>query len=135
MRTREHPEAGLATVEMAVVILLLVTMLFGIMEYGWMFYRIQQVTNAAREGARLAILPDATNADVTTRVDGLLSDWGVTTPGAVTISSLDLMAEPTGQLITVTVSIPYAGNSLTNMSLFATPEQLRASATMAKEGP
>ena len=58
-----------ATVEMAVVRPVLLTMLFGIIEFGWVFSVRQALTTAAREGARTAALPGTTEDDVEGRVE------------------------------------------------------------------
>jgi Flp pilus assembly protein TadG len=47
-------ERGAALVEMAVVLPLLVVLLFGIMEAGWLFSQQVEVRHAAREAARVA---------------------------------------------------------------------------------
>ena len=43
---------------------LLLLVVLGIAEFGFIFQRYEVVTNAAREGARLAVLPGYTTADV-----------------------------------------------------------------------
>lgn len=53
-RVRGRGDDGAALVEFAVVALLLFTLLFGIMEFGWSFYQMNDVRQGAREGARLA---------------------------------------------------------------------------------
>src|SRR2546428_397259 len=50
-RTRQH---GQALVELGIVIVLIVTLAMGIIEFGRMFMIINMITNAAREGARVA---------------------------------------------------------------------------------
>ncbi len=47
---------GAAIVEMAVVSPLLLTMIFGVIEFGNSFMIRQMLTNAAREGARVAVI-------------------------------------------------------------------------------
>jgi hypothetical protein len=49
-------ERGAALVEFAVVLPLLVVLLFGIMEAGWLFAQQVELRNATREGARLAVV-------------------------------------------------------------------------------
>ena len=49
-------EKGAAIVEFAVVLPILLTLVFGIMEAGWLFAQQVEVRNAAREGARLAVV-------------------------------------------------------------------------------
>ena len=43
-----------------------------------MFQRYEVVTNAAREGARVGVLPDFTATDVQNRVNGYLAASGLT---------------------------------------------------------
>jgi Flp pilus assembly protein TadG len=51
-------ESGAEFVEMALAFPLLLLVVLGIMDFGIMFQRYEVITNAAREGARIAILPD-----------------------------------------------------------------------------
>ena len=129
-------ERGAALVELAVVLMLLVVLTFGVMEYGWMFYQMQQVTAAAREGARDAVVPDATSADVMAMVDGLMSSLGLGASGyTVDISPLNIEELDPGEPVTVTVVVPYGNIELLGMSYFPTPAALTSRVTMAKEGP
>lgn len=64
-RLRSGSEEGAAAVEFALVVPLLLTLLFGIIEFGFAFNAQIVVTNAAREAAReLAVDEDATIADI-----------------------------------------------------------------------
>lgn len=128
-------KSGLATVEAAIVLTLLMMFTFGVMEYGWMFFRIQQVTNAAQIGARAAILPDATNVGAQARIDSTMTDWGLGASGYTVTFSSDTTTLDVGQLISVEVSVNYANIDLLGMSLIPTPAVLQSSTTMAKEGP
>jgi Flp pilus assembly protein TadG len=58
-------ERGVAAVEFAILLPLLVTLLFGFIQFGIAFNNKIQATNAAREGARLAIvgIQDWTNVN------------------------------------------------------------------------
>lgn len=121
---------GIAVVEMAIVLILLTIIVFGILEYGWAFTRSGQVVNAARHGARLAVLPDADWAVVEQAVRDQLTDLGFT---GISITPINIDAAP-GEPITVIVDIdPY--QSLTGLGgLLPLPERLHAEVTMAKEG-
>ena len=66
-------------VEFALVLPMLLLVVLGIAEFGFIFQRYEVVTNAAREGARMAVLPGYTTADVTTRVRAYVSDGRVPT--------------------------------------------------------
>ena len=53
-------ERGAELVEFALVFPMLLLVMLGIMDFGFLFQRYEVVTNAAREGARVAILPGYT---------------------------------------------------------------------------
>jgi TadE-like protein len=65
---RWRSEDGAELVEFAVVLPLLLFIILGIAEFGFIFQRYEVVTNAAREGARMAVLPGYATADVESRV-------------------------------------------------------------------
>ena len=53
---RGSNQRGQAVIEMALTLPLLLLVVFGIIDFGFMFQRYEVVTNAAREGARLGVL-------------------------------------------------------------------------------
>lgn len=61
-------EEAAQLVEFALVLPMLLLVVLGIGEFGFIFQRYEVVTNAAREGARMAVLPGYTTADVDARV-------------------------------------------------------------------
>jgi TadE-like protein len=66
--TRARSEDGAQLIEFALVLPLLLFVVLGVVEFGFIFQRYEVVTNAAREGARLAVLPGYATADVQARV-------------------------------------------------------------------
>ena len=60
MTRRAHSERGAALLEAAITIPMLLLLAVGIFEFGRAWQTWQVLTNAAREGARLAVLPDPT---------------------------------------------------------------------------
>jgi Flp pilus assembly protein TadG len=84
--------------------------MLGIMDFGLLFQRYQVVTNAAREGARVAVLPGYDADDVSTRVEQYLEAAGLD-PDAATIAP-DNEAVPVGEqcisVQQVTVTYPHA---------------------------
>ena len=77
MRTRLRNERGTALLETAITLPIILLVSVAIFEFG-RAYQVQQVlTNAAREGARIAVLPGVSDADVTARVRQYLSDGGL----------------------------------------------------------
>ena len=137
--TFRKDERGLETVETAILLTLLMLLTFGVMEYGWMFFKIQQLNNVARVGARHAILPDATNMTTTLKVGSMMSSWGMGGSGYAVVITGDttnnVSALGTGDLVTVAVSVYYSSIELLGMPLFPTPPEIRGTATMSKEGP
>jgi len=67
MRWRRD-DRGTALIEMAFTLPLLLLISVGIIEFGRAFQTWQILTNAAREGARVAVLPGYSDAMVTSRV-------------------------------------------------------------------
>lgn len=55
---RAGGEKGSALVEFALTVPLLLVVIAGIVDFGFVFQRYEVITNAAREGARLASLPE-----------------------------------------------------------------------------
>ena len=102
-----------------------------------MFLKAEQISNAARSGARYAVTP------------GVNSVAQVTGSGSPAVNILTLANIPvtsstisvptgvtpgTGNPVTVQVSVPYSSLALTGLSLIPTLLTLSASVTMAKEG-
>jgi Flp pilus assembly protein TadG len=73
MKKRLFGARGAALVETAVTLPLILFVAVGIFEFGRAYQTWQVLTNAAREGARVAILPNETTSDVQTRVRNYMS--------------------------------------------------------------
>lgn len=69
-RGRARGESGAAAVEFGLVLLPLMVLLLGLIQYGWYFYVSQSASAAAREAARQVIVGDCWNptGDVTSYV-------------------------------------------------------------------
>lgn len=131
MRTRLGPKRrrAAAAVELAVVTPLLLTMLFGIIEFGYAFTVRQSLATAAREGARLAAMPGTTEAEVRARVEEFLMPVGVT--------ATDIMltrATPENPTEVVRVIVPYQDISLLGGYFGEMNFNLEATCSMRKEG-
>ena len=57
---------------MALVIPILLLVVLGIVDFAFVFQRYEAVTNATREGARVAVLPGYTEPDVQSRVQSYI---------------------------------------------------------------
>lgn len=120
MRTTR--ERGAALVEFAILMPLLLLLILGIIEFGWLFGQFNDVRHAAREGARYAAVDGGSAADIAQRVCD-------TTEGfAAGFDSIDVVLVDGGgergdmASITVTADI----GSLTNVPLISvfTPDSL-----------
>lgn len=91
MKSRLRSERGAELIEFALVLPLLLMILLGIVDFGFLFQRMQVMTNAAREGARMAVLPGYKPGDVDFRVRDFVRTGGVpTTPENLKISVTDV---------------------------------------------
>ena len=80
-------ERGAELIEFAIVLPTLLLVLGGMMDLGFLFQRYEVVTNAAREGARVAALPNYQDADVTARVSAYMTAAGLTCSGCATVGA------------------------------------------------
>jgi len=127
---------GLATIEAALVFPLLVLVTFGCIEYGWIFLKSQQITNAARQGARIGARPDSVNGDVTGAIATMLGAVGIGSGEySVSIVPTDVTTPEPGDILSVTVTVPYTNIELTGAPFLPVPTNLSAAISMAKEGP
>ncbi|MDX6765963.1 MAG: TadE/TadG family type IV pilus assembly protein [Candidatus Methylacidiphilales bacterium] len=76
-RLRPGSRRGQGVVEFALLVPVLLLLLMGIIELGWLMNVNLQVTNAAREGARAASV-GKTTTNVNTRVTNFLNTYNIT---------------------------------------------------------
>jgi len=74
---RARREDGAALIEAAFTLPIMLFVCIGILEFGRAYQAWQIVTNASREGARIAVLPEYPNASVTARVKTYLTNGGL----------------------------------------------------------
>ena len=77
-RARGHKGAALIEVALTLPLLLLVSV--GIFEFGRAYQTWQVLTNAAREGARVAVLPDSTDDAVEDRARAYMESGSCPSP-------------------------------------------------------
>ena len=130
--------SGLAILESAIVLPLLLLVSLGAIKYGFLFLKAQQVTNAARNGARTAIRHDADNTSVVNAVEALMVRAGMPTY-TLTMTPTDVhrLAEPpvsVGQSVEVRIVVLAENVDILRVPLFPNPDSIGATVTMAKEG-
>jgi Flp pilus assembly protein TadG len=82
---RGRSERGAALLEMALTLPLLLLVCVGILEFGRAYQTWQVLTNAAREGARIAVLPGTTTADIENRVQTYLTAGQLPNAGGASV--------------------------------------------------
>ena len=94
---RWRSDRGSELIELAMVTPILMMMLAGIFDFGFLFRSWEVVTNAAREGARVGVLPAyscdaATPDDIQSRVDAYMAAAGIDDPTSyeVTVDNVDV---------------------------------------------
>jgi len=118
---RRRGERGAALLEAAITIPMILLISVGIFEFGRAYQTWQVLTNAAREGARLAVLEAPTDSEVRTRV----RDY-VTGGGLLTLSDSQIVVEravPLGAATAsrVTVNYPFEFMVLNPVVRLVTP--------------
>lgn len=77
LRGSRRDERGQSLVEFVLALPILLVIVFGIIEFAAAWRTYQIVTNVAREGARLAVIPTSDDTDVRNRIDSLLVQSGL----------------------------------------------------------
>ncbi len=96
---------GQSLIEMAFITPIFLVMLVGMVEYGRVLLTQHVITNAAREGARLAVVFGASDTTVQSTVNSLISNGSLTLSKAtITIAG---NGGATGSTASVTISYPY----------------------------
>lgn len=121
-------------IEVALTLPLLMLVLLGIIEFGFVFQQYEVITNAAREGARVAVLPSYSTDDAKTRINNYLDASGLKSSSAtVNVAAQTAVAIGTNCMVPMqaTVSYPhpvpfiggiikYFGGTMGTMTLHAT---------------
>lgn len=104
-------ERGTAILETALTLPLLLLVSVSIFEFGRAYQTWQVLTNAAREGARVAVLPNALAADVRARAVAYMTSGQLPNAGSATVdvnqSATISIGAATATASLVTVSYPF----------------------------
>jgi Flp pilus assembly protein TadG len=132
-RLCRNKRRGAAAVEFAIVAPVFFLLVFGMIEFGRMIMVQQIITNASREGARIAVLDGATTSGVTSQVSNYLDGAGVS--GATVSVDPDPPTDAGwGEPVTVDVTIPFSSVSWLPAPMFVGSDmQLSASTSMRRE--
>ena len=143
MRTRLRNERGAALLETAITVPIILLISVGIFEFG-RAYQVQQVlTNAAREGARVAVIEGTADSDVTKVVTDYMKNGNLlidqNNPPTIAVSRNEAFGGTTGSKVTVT--FPYEFMVIGGVAKLVSPTstvgsetlKLQASALMRNE--
>jgi len=143
-RSTWSSERGTAILETAMTLPLLLLVSVGIFEFGRAYQTWQVLTNAAREGARMAVLPNPVAGAPEARVRQYLTNGQLPNAAsatvAVTASTVDIGGGATASASVVTVSYPFSfvvlqpvAQLLVTGSTLGGPVTLTASSEMRNE--
>ena len=139
-------ERGSAMVEAAICIPLLLVLMVGIFEVGRAYETWQVLTNAAREGARAAVMPSGSVADTTALVREYMSNGQLTKAATASVvvnegASINVNGNPVSAS-QVTVDYPFEFIMLQPIVRLVSPAAtvggpitMRATAIMRNEAP
>ena len=123
---------GATITEFAIIAPIFFLLVLSSFEFGRAIMVQQILTNAAREGARQAIVENADSTDVVNSVTSYLS--GTTVPGVtVTVDPTSLQTIGFGDEVTVTVTVPYDQVSWLPVSSFMSGKILTGESMMRGE--
>ena len=83
-RQRLRSARGAELIELAMILPLLLLLIGGIVDFAFMFQAFEAVNNAAREGARVSVLPGYNTTDVQNRVAAYITAAGLNSANATT---------------------------------------------------
>jgi Flp pilus assembly protein TadG len=136
-------DSGAEFVEFALSFPLLLLVVLGIMDFGLMFQQYEVITNAAREGARIGMLPTYSVTDAQTRAQAyvtasLITGGNTATVATPTYQSISLGGGKSVCGVNVQVSYPHNYMFISGIATyfggsFGT-KTLTASSTMRLEG-
>ena len=137
-------ERGAAMIEAAMTLPLLLFICIGIIEFGRLYQTWQVMTNAAREGARIAVLPTPVTGGPEARVRQYLQSGSLKSDSsvgvAVTPVTVDIGSAGTASGSKVTVTYPFTfivlqpiAQLVVSGSTVGAPITLTSSATMRNE--
>lgn len=83
---RLRGQRGQALLETAVILPIILLVSISILEFGRAYQVFQIMTNAAREGARIAVLPGTTDAEISARVKAYLAAGAISNSSTATVA-------------------------------------------------
>jgi Flp pilus assembly protein TadG len=140
MHKRLRNQRGAALIETAITIPLVLLVSVAIFEFGRAYQTWQVLTNAAREGARIAVLEAYTDAQVTSTVRNYLTGGQLPNAGTASVNIVRNVPFGVSTASRVTVNYPFqfmvlngVARLVRNTSTAGTPLTMQSSALMRNE--
>jgi Flp pilus assembly protein TadG len=131
-RSRDYRRCGAAVVEFAITAPVLFLLVIGMIDVGRAVMVQNLITNAARDGARSAVLDGSTAESVQTQVTEYLAASTITGI-TVTVSPTPLTLADLGDPVSVTVEVPFGAVSWLPSSEYFQGATLQATVVMRRE--
>jgi Flp pilus assembly protein TadG len=137
-KSRERRRAGVAAVEMAVLMPLLATLAVGTIELSRLMQVKNTLADCARHGCRKAALPRTSTAQVKQQVNQVLAAAGISTAAATVTVKLngtpaDVSDAKAGDTVEVEVSVPAAAVNWAAVMLFSESTVTSDALTMMRQ--
>ncbi|TWT99616.1 TadE-like protein [Botrimarina colliarenosi] len=130
-RNQSNDRSGVAATEFAICLPVLMLLLLGTLESCSMIFLKQSLSIAAYEAGHTALLPNATDSDIRTAGEGVLTDRRIQN-GAIQVLPGGIQSIDEGEYFEIRVSAPTDANRILPLSFFG-GRQLSASAVFMKE--
>jgi Flp pilus assembly protein TadG len=133
LRRIPRAESGAALVEFAILAPLLILLLFGIIEFSWIFSQNLDARHGSREGARIAAVDGFvdTNSDGTITADEVAAQVCARMDTAAVTADTLISAARTGNTVgsDITVTVDAPAQSITGLFSAFIPSTLRLTST------
>jgi len=130
---RDRKRSGAVTVEVALCLPVLFLLLFGCLEMASANMLKHATESAAYEGARVGILPGATQAGVEQAVDHILNTIGAKGSAVEILPRTEIQDAEEVEVIEVVVTVPYAPNAWISPFVLRNNPIFRASCVLRRE--
>lgn len=145
---RNRSRRGAALLEMVVVFMVLFYLVMGGVEFGWFMYAKHIVQSATRDGARAAVIVNATQAQTTAAITDTMTAAGFQSAGYTTTyqrvttaangsltyyTVTDISTIPRGEGVRVTITAPFNGFRVRPLGVIPASKPVAAVTTMVKE--
>ena len=140
MLKRARNQRGAALLETAITLPLVLLVAVSIFEFGRAYQTWQVLTNAAREGARIAVLPDYTDSQVRSTVSDYMTSGRLPAASSAAIDIVRTVPFGAATASRVTVNYPFSfmvlnpvARMVAGSSTLGAPLTMQASALMRNE--